>query len=140
MSPTNEKGVKKTSKRGLKKKLVLSMLLVGALPLLVGLALALFQGTQEIQEVNGTSFQALATETARKLDLVLTEEISQTTRMTTHGDIVALLEQRRDVLNELPPNEIDQLLSVETQAWNEAQPQMVRTITKGALSEILNRT
>ncbi len=139
MSPTNEKGVKKTSKRGLKKKLVLSMLLVGALPLLVGLALALFQGTQEIQEVNGTSFQALATETARKLDLVLTEEISKTTRITTHVDIVAVLEQRRDALDALSPNEIKQLISAETQAWNEAQPQMVRTITKGALSEILNR-
>ena len=46
--------------------------------LLTCLLLAFFQGTQEIREVSGTSFEALATETARKLDLVVADELSRT--------------------------------------------------------------
>jgi hypothetical protein len=59
MATTSETPIK--HKKGLTKKLVISMLLVGALPLLIGLLLAFYQGTQSIQEVNGASFQALAT-------------------------------------------------------------------------------
>jgi hypothetical protein len=58
ITPSAQEPVK--SKKGLTQKLVVSMLLVGALPLLIGLLLAFYQGTQSIQEVNGASFQALA--------------------------------------------------------------------------------
>ena len=56
---------------GLKTKVILSMLLVGVIPLVVGLGMAFWQGSQEIREVSGESFKALATEAARKLDLLL---------------------------------------------------------------------
>ncbi len=77
----------KKRKKGLTKKLVFSMLLVGALPLLIGLLLAFFQGTEEIREMSGTSFEALATETARKLDLVVADEISRTALVTIDADV-----------------------------------------------------
>jgi two-component system, NtrC family, sensor kinase len=51
---------------GLQLKLILSMLLVGIVPLMVGLGLAFWQGSREIQVVNGENFKALAEETARK--------------------------------------------------------------------------
>ena len=54
---------------GLKTKLILSMLLVGVVPLVVGLGMAFWQGSQEIRDVSGESFKALATEAARNLDL-----------------------------------------------------------------------
>ncbi|HNG54445.1 MAG TPA: hypothetical protein PLR85_13750, partial [Nitrospira sp.] len=47
---------------GLKRKLIVSMLLVGVVPLLLGLSMAFLQGSKEIQVVSGESFQALATE------------------------------------------------------------------------------
>jgi hypothetical protein len=37
------------------------MLLVGVVPLLVGLGMAFWQGSKEIHEVSGESFKALAT-------------------------------------------------------------------------------
>ena len=60
---------------GLQLKLILSMLLVGVVPLMVGLGLAFWQGSREIQVVNGESFKALAEESARKVDLLISDEV-----------------------------------------------------------------
>lgn len=74
------------------------MLLVGLLPLVVGLGMAFWQGSQEIREVSGESFEALATEAARKLDLLVVEEIAHTARIANDPTIIRELERRRDTL------------------------------------------
>ncbi|HSA87277.1 MAG TPA: hypothetical protein VLE46_13935, partial [Nitrospira sp.] len=81
---------------GLKAKVIISMLLVGLLPLVVGLGMAFWQGSQEIREVSGESFEALATEAARKLDLLLAEEIAHTARIANDPMLIRELEHRRD--------------------------------------------
>ena len=73
------------------------MLLVGVVPLLVGLGMAFWQGSKEIQEVSGESFKALATEAARKLDILVGEEIARTSRIAADPLIVRELERRRDL-------------------------------------------
>ena len=85
---------------GLQPKLILSMLLVGVVPLMVGLGLAFWQGSREIQVVNGESFKALAEETARKVDLLMSDEVGRTSRIATDPSIILELEQRRDALLE----------------------------------------
>ncbi len=82
---------------GLKTKIILSMLLVGLIPLVVGLGMAFWQGSQEIREVSGESFEALATEAARKLDLLVAEEIAHTARIANDPAIIRELEHRRDL-------------------------------------------
>ena len=99
-TPITNKSVAKR-KKGLTQKLVISMLLVGALPLLIGLLLAFYQGTQSIKEVNGASFQALATQTARKLDLVVSDELAKTSLLATDVNLIQELENRRDDLSEI---------------------------------------
>lgn len=126
-------------KKGLTRKLVLSMLLVGALPLLIGLVLAFFQGTQEIREVSGTSFEALGTETARKLDLVVADEFSRTALLTIHIPIIYLLEERRDSLNENKKDALTQLLLQENEAWLKKDPHFLSKITEGSIVEELQR-
>ncbi|HEY7532767.1 MAG TPA: hypothetical protein VH681_08345, partial [Nitrospiraceae bacterium] len=81
------------------------MLMVGVLPLLVGLGMAFWQGSYEIQEVNGESFKALASETARKLDLLMAEEVSRTSRIAQDPTIVVELERRRDAFSNLRDRE-----------------------------------
>ncbi|MDI3467018.1 MAG: Periplasmic sensor signal transduction histidine kinase [Nitrospira sp.] len=81
---------------GLKTKVILSMLLVGLIPLIVGLGMAFWQGSQEIREVSGESFEALATEAARKLDLLLAEEIAHTALIANDPMLIRELEHRRD--------------------------------------------
>jgi len=84
---------------GLKTKIILSMLLVGLFPLVVGLGMAFWQGSQEIREVSGESFKALATEAARKLDLLVVEEIAHTALIANDPTIIRELERRRDTAN-----------------------------------------
>ncbi len=84
------------SRWGLKAKIIVSMLLVGLIPLVVGLGMAFWQGSQEIREVSGESFEALATEAARKLDLLLAEEIAHTARIANDPLLIRELEHRRD--------------------------------------------
>jgi two-component system, NtrC family, sensor kinase len=82
----------------LQTKLIVSMLLVGVVPLLVGLGMAFWQGSKEIYEVSGESFKALATEAARKLDILVGEEIARTSRIAVDPMFVRELERRRDLL------------------------------------------
>src|SRR5207247_8570570 len=83
---------------GLQLKLILSMLLVGVVPLMVGLGLAFWQGSREIQVVNGESFKAIAEETARKVDVLMADEVGRTSRIAADPSIILELEQRRDAL------------------------------------------
>lgn len=115
------------------------MLLVGALPLMIGLFLAFYQGTQEIQEVNGSSFEALATETARKLDLVVAEEIFRTSLLATDVDIIEQLEAKRDALAELSPQDFQQRLDREQTAWDGKNPDALQEILEGPIAKILQR-
>ena len=135
--PSAQKPVK--TKKGLTRKLVISMLLVGSLPLLIGLLLAFYQGTQSIQEVNGASFQALATETARKLDFVVSDELAQTRLLTTNPDLIQLLEKQRDAISEISQTDRAQLLQQEKKAWMDRNPDLVQRITQGPIVKLLRR-
>ena len=126
-------------KRGLKRKLILSMLLVGALPLLIGLSMAFLQGTKEIREVSGESFEALATEIGRKVDFVVSDEIARTSQITTDVEIIRTLEKRRDQLSNYDKDALQTLIAKETQAWTDNTPGLVEEITQGKLVNILRQ-
>ncbi|MCP9456063.1 MAG: ATP-binding protein [Nitrospira sp.] len=120
---------------GLKTKLILSMLVVGIVPLIVGLGMAFWQGSREIRDVSGESFKALAMEAARKLDLLVAEEITQTARMANDPAIISELEHRRDT----PQNHRG--AAVETSdfeaKWAAGEPNAVRSIMENPLSTLL---
>ncbi len=126
-------------KRGLKKKLVLSMLLVGAVPLLVGLTMAFLQGTKEIQKVSGESFEALATETARKIDLIINDEFLKTAQIATDISIIKALESRRDHVAKYDEASLQALITQEATAWQEQEGQFVDKIIHSPLVTILQR-
>ena len=126
---------------GLQPKLILSMLMVGVLPLLVGLGMAFWQGSHEIQEVNGESFKALAAETARKLDILVAEEVARTSRIARDPVIVAELENRRDALNILRSQEslraVRATINEDAIRWEAKDPAIVKTVTGSPLSNLL---
>ena len=128
-----------TKRWGLKAKLVLSMLLVGVLPLLVGLVMAFLQGSQQIREVSGESFKALATETARKLDLVVGEEIVRTSRIANDPVIVGELEKRRDMVQDLPQDQLRTLLAENATNWQAKDQTLVKAVTKSKLANLLHQ-
>lgn len=126
-----------SSRWGLKGKLILSMLLVGVVPLVVGLVMAFVQGSREIHQVSGESFQALATEAARKLDILVTEEIARTSRIANDPDIVRELEKRRDALQDLPDRESQAAVANNSARWEAKDPALVKTVTDSRLAGLI---
>ncbi|MEC4890817.1 MAG: ATP-binding protein [Nitrospira sp.] len=118
---------------GLKAKLILSMLFVGVVPLVVGLSMAFWQGSQEIRDVNGESFKALATEAARKLDLLVADEVARTARIANDPLVVQELERRRDAL----ANRQAQGPTDEESRWAARDPGLVKQINGSPLAALL---
>lgn len=83
MGTLGSKGVK----AGLKNKLIWTMLVVGALPLILAMILSYFQGTKSLQGVIGASFKALAYETSTKIDLLIHGEIIAHDRLSSNSAI-----------------------------------------------------
>jgi len=126
-------------KGGFTKKLILSMLLVGLLPLVVGLSMAFYLGMREIQEVNGVNFQALAIETARRVDLVVAEEQTKNQRITKNPALIQELEQRRDEILSLDSAAVHTLLQNEQSAWSTQDSPLKSKIIGNALSALLTQ-
>lgn len=122
---------------GLKRKLIISMLLVGVVPLLLGLGLAFLQGSKEIHVVSGESFQALATEAARKLDLLVAEEVARTSRIAVHPDIIRALEQRRDLLLTSDKSPERTALAKIRTSWATREAATVKAITENPTALLL---
>ena len=122
---------------GLKRKLIVSMLLVGVLPLILGLTMAFFQGSKEIREVSGESFKALATEAARKLDLLVAEEVVRTSRIAMDPMVIQELEKRRDALQ---PDTAAENAAARAQLkakWEARDPAAVKAIMDSRLGRLL---
>jgi len=122
---------------GLKRKLIVSMLLVGVVPLLLGLSMAFLQGSKEIQVVSGESFQALATEAARKLDLLVAEEVARTSRIATHPEIIRQLEHHRDLLQTADKTLSATTITQQRTRWAARDPIAVKAITENRTAVLL---
>lgn len=133
---TSPDGRPRGTRWGLQTKLILSMLFVGVVPLVVGLGMAFWQGSQEIRDVSGESFKALATEAARKLDLLVGEEIARNSRIVNDEAIVQELERRRDALQASGVPSAAALAELERR-WRAQEPSVVKRITENPLSALL---
>ena len=122
---------------GLQPKLILAMLLVGVVPLLLGLGLAFWQGSQEIQVVSGESFKALAEETARKVDLLMSDEVGRTSRIAADPSIILELEQRRDALLDMTEDERRRVVDTIKSGWEAKDPAAVQAITGNIMAGII---
>jgi signal transduction histidine kinase len=113
------------------------MLLVGIVPLMVGLGLAFWQGSREIQVVNGESFKALAEETARKVDLLMSDEVGRTSRIAADSSIILALEQRRDALQDMTEDERRRTVDRAKSGWETKDPAAVQAITGNKMAGLL---
>ena len=116
---------------GLKGRLVLLTLVVGTVPLLLGIGMAYFQGTHELQVVIGSSFAGLATETARKLDLVFGDELTRLNRIAADLVLIDALEGN--------PAPMTGLREEGERRWEARDPSLVRSVTTGPLADVLRR-
>ena len=122
---------------GLKRKLIVSMLLVGVVPLLLGLGMAFLRGSKEIQVVSGESFQALATAAARKLDLLVAEEVTRTSRIAVHPGIIQQLEHHRDRLQSGDARVSQAASARQRTNWAARDPVAVKAVTENPTALLL---
>jgi signal transduction histidine kinase len=113
------------------------MLLVGIVPLMVGLGLAFWQGSREIQVVNGENFKALAEETARKIDLLMSDEVARTSRIAADSSIILELEQRRDALQSMTEAEHHRVMEGLKKGWEAKDSAAGQAITGGKVAGLM---
>lgn len=116
------------------------MLMVGLLPLIIGLSFAFYLGVREIREVNGINFQALAVETARRVDLLVAEEQTRNQQIAKLPKIVQELETLRDLIQEMPSDLVQAGLDKEDAAWQSQDPEFQATIINTPLTQLLIRS
>lgn len=110
---------------GLKGKLLVSMMIAGIFPLLVGMVLSYVQGNESLRGVIGSSFQTLAKETASKVDSILAKEIANNRQTSQHPDIQQWLEKQ----NLSPANEnLSRLEADFAKASNESKGKTIQSI------------
>ncbi|NIQ02626.1 MAG: hypothetical protein GWM98_21535, partial [Nitrospinaceae bacterium] len=120
----------------MKNKLIRVMLLVGALPLMLAMVLSYIQGTKSLENVIGSSFKALAYETATKIDFIMKEEINRNTRLAKHPTIILAAKGHNRIIQDLPPEEAEKQLLKEAELWAAQDPGM-NPLTENAGSRVL---
>jgi len=126
---------------GLRGKLITAMLLVGAVPLIIGMGMALLQGTRELHEMAGANFRSLAAEGARTMDLVLSDELTRMARMTNSPLVVeALTKRQRQILEAEDQGQGVSGGDQERQErWSAGDPDIVNAVTGGSLADFLKQ-
>ncbi len=103
---------------GLRKKVILSLLIVGSLPLIIGLLLAYIRGTYELRNTIGHNFEGLAGEVAHKTDLIIAKELGELQHYTSSLDLIRVIETSNKTYNGLSPSEIEKRLKEGEATWN----------------------
>ena len=122
---------------GLKNKLIAIVIGVGTVPLILAMIFSYLQSNKSLTQVIGASFQALAHETATKVDLLLKEEINKLTHLAGHPTLALWVTQQNKHLNKTSPSKIDQEIQAQFQAWSQHEPLSLSPTTNRA-SQVLS--
>ncbi|HET7059581.1 MAG TPA: cache domain-containing protein, partial [Nitrospiraceae bacterium] len=124
---------------GLRGKLISAMLLVGAVPLVVGMGMALVQGTQELHQMAGINFESLAAEAARTMDLVFSDELTRTSRIARAPLVVETLEAQ---YSRLRKRDAAALSAAEDEArlqWEAGDANMLESVMDNPVADFLKQ-
>ncbi len=127
------------SRWGLTGKLISAMLIVGAVPLLIGLGTAFVRGTRELHQTAGANFASLAAESARTLDLIFSDELTRATRIAVDPLVVSALERRVEHYRTHADAVIDQELAALGSRWEAQEQDVVRSVMTGPLADHLQQ-
>ncbi|GEM_PF-845900 len=104
-------------KKGLRTKIVVALLIVGFIPVLVGLVITYWNGTFQLRDSMGANFQGLAKEAASKTDLVIQREVEGKKNLTITTDIQLAIEASSQSYHGLSDQAIKEKLSEMKERW-----------------------
>ena len=108
-------------KTGLRKKLVWATLLVGILPVILGLVQTYLKGTTELRKALGSNFAGLAREASNKAALVIGHEIEEMVAMAASAEVLdAVLNANRSYRG-LQESGVAQRLGQSSRPWEDAR-------------------
>lgn len=102
---------------GLRKKVIISMLIVGSFPLFLGLLITYIRGTYELRKTIGANFEGLASEAAHTAELTVTKELGELQHYASSSDLVRLLNASNKTYQGLPPSKIEERLAAGEAKW-----------------------
>lgn len=119
LSLIKEKG-KRPRRRGLRKKIVIIILIVGIFPLVLGVYLTYLDGIKALTKSIGANFEAMAKETANKVSIILEGELSEVKAISLMPDIREVVE--RSNLSYRDKSEEETRIRIDTlkKRWNHA--------------------
>jgi len=104
---------------GLKNKLIRTMIVVGTLPLLLSMVISYAQSNKSVQEVIGSSFKALAFETATKIDFILKDEIAKNEHRASHPTLILAARGQNQRLEHVANEELEALFAETISTWRQ---------------------
>ena len=87
-----KKETKRPKKKGLRKKIIITILVIGVFPLVFGIYLSYLEAIDALTKSIGTNFAAMAKETANKLEIILEEELNEAMAISLMPDIMEVIE------------------------------------------------
>jgi diguanylate cyclase (GGDEF)-like protein len=104
-------------KKGLRIKIVIALLIVGLVPVVVGLVIAYWNGTYRLRESMGHNFQGLAREASRKTDLVIEREIEGKKHLSIAREIKQAIKKSDKSYQTLSNQGINEILTELKNRW-----------------------
>ncbi len=127
------------SRWGLTGKLISAMLIVGTVPLLIGLGTAFVRGTRELHQTAGANFASLAAESARSLDLIFSDELTRATRIAGDALVVSTLERRVARYRGQDEADVTRILEAIGARWDAKDQEVVWPVISGPLADHLQQ-
>lgn len=106
---------------GIKEKTIASIIVAGSVPVLLSLGLIYFQGTSELRKAIGANFEGLATETARKVDLILGREIDSIHNIAQSFQVKKAVKEANQAYKGLSEKVIKENLALAEKNWRSSQ-------------------
>ena len=105
-------------KTGLRKKIILSILFIAIIPGLGGLLITYWEGKKGLRESIGSGFQEIARETAKKVDIVLENEVDEAKHLSISYEIKDALNRANQRYNGKKQETIKKELMEIDNRWN----------------------
>lgn len=108
-------------KTGIQRKLIWVTLLVGSLPVILGLTLAYQKGKEELQEAIGSNFVGLAQQAADKADLVVSNEVKNLLILAANPELIAMAAWSHKTHSGKNLETLRQELLIQSSEWEQAR-------------------
>ena len=109
-------------KFGLRTKFVMAMLVIGSVPMILGLGITSVQGTNQLRLAIGSNFEGLAKESSFKTDLAMIQGITELEKMAAESpEIREVVLQASKSYQGLSESELEKRAEEKLEAWGQIQ-------------------